>query len=69
MKKYQDPGYEGNGSKYHTGKECIERGCHNPAGTAWSPLWCFECNAKRMDRISGNLTKEAERYGVVANNH
>ena len=51
MKAYQDPNNKGNSSKYHTGKLCIE-GCGRPAGTAWSPYWCFECNVKRMDRIN-----------------
>lgn len=54
MENYQDPDYEGNGPKYHTGKKCIE-GCGRPAGTAWSPYWCFECNKARMDRISKSL--------------
>lgn len=46
---YNDPNHEGNSAEYHTGAECINRGCANPAGTAWSPLWCFECNVKRID--------------------
>lgn len=52
MPGYNDPTDERNGPKYHTGKKCIEGECNNPAGTAWSPHWCFECNVKRIDRIN-----------------
>lgn len=55
MKASEDPNNEGNSEKYHTGKVCIEPNCQNPAGTAWSPVWCFECNVKRMKRISKSL--------------
>ncbi|MDD5015480.1 MAG: hypothetical protein PHW73_10380 [Atribacterota bacterium] len=55
-KGYNDPEDEGNSEKYHTGKSCIEEGCSNPAGTFWSPYWCFECNVKRTDRITEQLT-------------
>ena len=41
--------------KYHTGKKCVEPGCNNPAGTVWSPHWCFSCNADRMKRITTSL--------------
>lgn len=51
MDAYEDPNHEGNSPQYHTGKKCIE-GCGRPAGTAWSPHWCFECNVKRIKRIS-----------------
>lgn len=54
MLAYKDPNHEGNSAKYHTGARCIE-GCGRPAGTWWSPLWCFECNVKRMNRISDAL--------------
>lgn len=43
-----------NGVKYRTGKNCVE-GCGRPAGTWWSPYWCWFCNAQRMDRISKQL--------------
>lgn len=52
---YNDPNHKGNSEKYHTGKKCIETGCDNPAGTAWSPYWCFECNVKRINKISKQL--------------
>lgn len=51
---YQDPAHPGNGPKYRTGKFCIE-GCGRPAGTRWSPFWCFECNVERMDRVGAQL--------------
>ena len=51
MFPYQDPKHEGNHSRHNTGLPCIESGCKRPAGTAWSPYWCFECNVKRMDHV------------------
>jgi len=54
MSGFDDPKDEGNSDKYHTGQLCIE-GCGRPAGTAWSPHWCFECNVKRINRISKQL--------------
>ena len=55
MKPYQDPDNPKNGPEFHTGKICIESGCERLAGTRWSPLWCFQCNVVRMDRISKAL--------------
>lgn len=55
LKKWEDPNYEGNSSKYHTGKACID--CEKPAGTAWSKLWCFDCNVKRMRRLDAQFSK------------
>jgi len=57
---YEDPGHEGNSEKYHTGKECCETGCARPAGTAWSPYWCFECNIQRINRITRTLKGAAD---------
>ena len=57
MDAYDDPNNELNGPKYHTGKTCIEPGCENPAGTAWSPHWCQPCNAKRMQTITEHLNE------------
>lgn len=53
MRVYKDRKHEGNSEKYHTGKKCIE--CDNKAGTRWSPLWCVDCNIRRMDRITAQL--------------
>lgn len=61
MIAYQDPAHEGNSAKYYTGKYCITKGCKAPAGTKWSPLWCFEHNVARMDRISSQLEDFVER--------
>lgn len=55
MKAYEDPNSPGNSPAHHTGKRCIEAGCGNPAGTAWSHLWCQSCNAARMRRIDASL--------------
>jgi hypothetical protein len=49
---FEDPNHEGNSPSYHTGKPCIEKGCERPAGTWWSPHWCFEHNVERIKRIS-----------------
>jgi hypothetical protein len=65
MNAYEDTSNPGNSPAHHTGKRCIEDGCGNPAGTAWSPLWCQACNANRMRRIETSLremqSKMAER--------
>ena len=57
-----DPNHEGNSAKYHTGKPCIEHGCTNPAGTAWSPLWCFQHNSERIRRISRSMETIARTF-------
>ncbi len=61
MKPYQDPNSPGNSSEHHTGKKCIE--CKTrPAGTFWSPYWCFECNVKRMDEVERSLMGLQKRF-------
>jgi hypothetical protein len=61
MEAYKDPNNEGNSKKYHTGERCIE--CKTePAGTAWSPYWCFKCNIKRLDRISSQFNQISEGF-------
>ena len=52
---YRDPKNRGNSAAYHTGKVCIEEGCGEPAGTWWSPHWCFKHNIERMERIDKRL--------------
>ena len=59
MEAYEDKTHIANSAKYHTGKDCIEDGCKKPAGTHWSPYWCFAHNAERMKRISASLEKMA----------
>ncbi len=51
---FDDKDDPGNGVEHLTGEPCIE-GCGRPAGTAWSPHWCFECNVKRIRRINSQL--------------
>ena len=51
----------GNGPAYQVGNSCIENGCERPAGTAWSPYWCFEHNVERMERVVRQLTELADR--------
>jgi len=60
---YLNPDSEGNNPRYRTGKLCVTEGCSQPAGTAWSENYCFNCNIKRMQRIDGLLD------GVVARSH
>lgn len=62
--KYYDEHCEENSSKYHTGKECIEKDCKLPAGTAWSDYWCWKHNAMRMDRITVSMEKIAQSMGI-----
>lgn len=61
----ENPAHEGNSAKYHTGKACIEKGCEQPAGTWWSPLWCFAHNAARMKRITAGLEDAVQRAQVA----
>jgi hypothetical protein len=58
---FENPNDYGNSSSYHTGKECIEPNCHKPAGTAWSPYWCFKCNVERIRCIDASLKEIEER--------
>lgn len=58
---FEDPNHEGNLSKYHSGKPCHTKGCKEPAGTRWSPYWCFKHNVERMNRISAQLEDFAEK--------
>lgn len=48
------PTHPGNSPVYYTGKPCRKRGCNNPAGTWWSPDWCFDHNVERLKRIDGS---------------
>ena len=64
LENYENQEYEGNSAKYHTGKPCIENGCTNPAGTVWSPYWCFQCNVKRMRRIDAAFKKIAKGFAI-----
>lgn len=62
---YRDPNDPYNSRSYHTLKPCIEAGCNDPAGTWWSPLWCFRHNVERMDRIDARF--DPLRKAMTAN--
>ena len=66
VKAYADPNHVGNSAKHYTGKQCIEKGCEAPAGTKWSPLWCFEHNVQRIDRISASLEDIVQQMSFSA---
>lgn len=55
MNPSENPDHPHNSPEFHTGKSCVEPGCCRPAGTAWSPLWCQPCNAKRLSQVSTSL--------------
>ena len=65
MDAYQDPNHVGNSERYHTGETCCEKGCTEPAGTWWSPYWCFKHNVERIDRISSTLENELQRMELI----
>ena len=58
---YADPDDPRNGVSWHSGKPCFERGCPNPAGTAWSPYFCFQHNVERFERIDKSFKEIAAR--------
>ncbi len=62
LEAFEDPDHEGNSAKYRTGKRCWFDGCDRPAGTAWAPLFCFECNVKRMKKISRQMEEIADNW-------
>jgi len=59
---YDDKEDQGNSPKHWTGKPCIEVGCVRPAGTAWSPYWCFEHNVQRIQRVTAQLKGLIQAY-------
>jgi hypothetical protein len=61
MERHHDPDDPLNGPEHRSGRTCVEKGCNNPAGTAWSPYWCQSCNAARMDHIAQQLGKLLNR--------
>jgi len=52
MLAFENSQHEGNSSLYHTGKQCVEKYCTKPAGTKWSPFWCFKHNVERIKRVN-----------------
>jgi len=63
---YRDLDHPLNSSTYHTGKSCVEKGCDRPAGTHWSPFWCAEHNAERLERITATLEAELKRLETLS---
>ena len=60
LEPYEDPKDGGNAERWHTGRECALEGCSRPAGTAWSPFWCFEHSRDRVERIRRELGELGE---------
>lgn len=58
---YRDPDDRGNSTKFHTGTTCIVPECNDPAGTYWSPYWCFNHNVKRINKINDHLASMVEK--------
>lgn len=61
LEAFEDPNHPGNGIEHLTGEACIEKGCDAPAGTAWSPHWCFKHNVERIKRITRQLDEVLDR--------
>lgn len=61
MSDYEDVYSEGNSHTYLTGESCIVEGCKQPAGMAWSPLWCVKHNIRRMRQIEEAYKKVQEQ--------
>jgi hypothetical protein len=40
---------------------CVERGCQRPAGTPWTPVWCWVHDEERRDRITAKLEAMGRR--------
>jgi hypothetical protein len=55
VKPFEDPNHEGNSAKYRSGRSCHTKGCKEPAGTWWSPHWCFAHNVERIHRIEAGI--------------
>jgi hypothetical protein len=64
MKAFEDPAHPGNNAVYHAGKPCAVTGCEAPAGTWWSPHWCFTHNVERIHRVSRQLEEFCAGRGI-----
>ncbi len=62
MQRYEDPNDEGNSEKYLSGKKCYY--CNEPAGTAWSPYFCYSCNVERMQRIDKSFERLSKDFKI-----
>ena len=38
-----------------SGRACVD--CGEPAGTLWGPMWCPDCDVKRLARISASFAE------------
>lgn len=36
-----------------SGRACVD--CGQPAGTDWGPMWCPDCDVKRLDNVSAGM--------------
>ena len=36
-----------------SGRMCVD--CRRPAGTDWGPMWCPDCDVKRLDRVGAQM--------------
>lgn len=62
MENYENPDHPLNGPTHWSGLPCIEKGCEEPAGTAWGPYWCFKHNVERLRRIDAGLRAMSESF-------
>jgi hypothetical protein len=44
-----------------SGRACVD--CGQPAGTLWGPMWCPDCDEKRLNRISALLEAISRELG------
>ena len=40
-----------------SGRRCVD--CDNPAGTRWGPLWCPDCDSRRLARLDAGFKQIA----------
>lgn len=45
-----------------SGRQCIEPGCTESAGTWWTHLWCPGHDQERLDRITAQLEDLASSW-------
>lgn len=54
---------EGHTCQEPSGKDCVESGCQEEAGTRWGPHWCPDHDALRIDRVSRQFDELLDRQG------
>ncbi len=40
--------------------------CDNEAGTQWGPLWCLECDEKRIAHIDAQMQKISTKFAAAS---